>query len=123
MKNESSTMKNPVVHFDIGCRDREKASQFYSDLFGWSMTDYGPLSRKVDTGCDTGINGHITALGHEPHQYVMLYVEVDDIAAYTSKATELGGEVVIPETQIPGGGNFAWIKDVDGNMVGLHKSA
>ena len=74
-------MPNPVVHFDIGCRNREKTNEFYTKLFGWKTTDYGPLSKAVDTASDNGINGYLTALGHEPHNYVMVYIEVEDIAA------------------------------------------
>ncbi len=114
-------MSRPVVHFDIGCRDREKTNDFYTQLFDWTTSDYGPLSKKIDTGSSEGIQGHLTALGHEPHHYVMIYVEVEDIPRTLEKATALGGEVVIPETEIPGGGHFAWFKDLDGNTLGLHK--
>ena len=27
-------MGHPVVHFEIGCRDRAKAEQFFGELFG-----------------------------------------------------------------------------------------
>ena len=114
-------MPNPVVHFDIGCRDREKTNEFFTQLFGWSTTDYGPLSKRIDTGGEEGIGGYLTALGHEPHNYVMVYVEVEDIAATLGRVGELGGEVVIPETEIPGGGHFAWFRDIDGNLLGLLK--
>ncbi|MEL7499479.1 MAG: VOC family protein [Planctomycetota bacterium] len=114
-------MPNPVVHFDIGCRDRDKTNTFFTKLFGWSTTDYGPLSKSVNTGTEDGIQGYLTSLGHEPHNYVMVYVEVENIASTLENVTELGGEVVIPETEIPGGGHFAWFKDIDGNMLGLIK--
>ena len=116
-------MNNPVVHFDIGCRDRNKTNEFFTKLFGWETTDYGPLSKKVDTNSDDGINGYLTALGHEPHNYVMMYIEVEDINQTLKNATELGGQTVIPETEIPGGGHFAWFKDIDGNILGLLKKA
>lgn len=112
-------MPNPVVHFDVGCRDREKTNEFFTQLFGWSTDDYGPLSKKVNTGSDDGINGYLTALGHEPHNYVMVYIEVDDIVATLNNVGALGGAVVIPKTEIPGGGHFAWFKDIDGNTLGL----
>ena len=114
-------MENPVVHFDIGCRDHEKSAEFYTRLFGWTTSEYGPLSKKFDTGSQEGIQGHLTALGHEPHNYVMVYVEVEDISSHLEKATELGGSVMVPETAIPGGGHFAWIKDTEENLIGLIK--
>jgi len=30
---------------------------------------------------------------------------------------------VIPETDIPGGGRFAWFSDPDGNLIGLVRPA
>lgn len=112
-------MANPVVHFEIGGRDREKSSAFYSELFGWNTADYGPFSKQVDTGSETGVQGYLTALGHEPHNYVTVYVEVDDVAEHLPKVTQLGGQIVVPATEIPGGGHFAWIQDIDGNIIGL----
>lgn len=114
-------MGKPVVHFDIGCRDLDVSTAFYSELFDWSASDYGPLSKQFDTQTEEGIPGHTTALGHEPHNYVMVYVEVEDIALYLSKVEELGGQIVLPETPIPNGGHFAWFKDPSGNTLGLIK--
>src|SRR2546429_567490 len=76
---------NPVVHFEIGCRDRAKSEQFFGSLFGWKV-QHGEASSDIDTGSKLGIPGHIIALGHEPQHYTMFYVEVDDIKAYRDKA-------------------------------------
>lgn len=113
--------KNPVVHFDIGCKDRDKTNEFYTQLFDWQTQEYGPFSRSINTGSDQGIGGYMTALGHEPHNYVMVYVEVEEIAPYLEKAVELGGKVLVPENEVPGKGSFAWINDIDGNIIGLWK--
>ena len=112
-------MPNPVVHFEIGCRDRESGNAFYTSLFGWSTSDYGPLSKSVDTGSSAGIPGFLTALGHEPYNYVMVYVEVEAIDACTEQVVSLGGKVVIPKTEVPDKGWFAWIQDPDENTIGL----
>lgn len=114
-------MGKPVVHFDIGCRNAEKTRDFYAKLFDWSAEPYGGNSFKFHTGSDKGIQGHATALGHEPHNYVLFYVEVEDIQAYLDRAEALGGKVKIPPLPVPGGGTFAWFTDPDGNLVGLLK--
>jgi hypothetical protein len=113
-------MANPVVHFEIGCRDSARTQQFFKDLFGWSIQEMGPAAM-IDTGSKEGIQGHITALGHEPFNYVTVYVMVDDLTAYLDKATALGGQLLIPPTEVPGMGHFAWFKDPDGNCLGLWK--
>src|ERR1700742_3132929 len=69
---------NPVVHFEIGCRDRAKTEQYFRSLFGWKV-QHGEASSDIDTGSKQGIPGHIIALGHEPQHYTMFYVEVDDV--------------------------------------------
>ena len=113
---EKKKMGKPVVHFEIGCRDSAKTQTFYSKLFDWDITQAGPAA-VINTGGE-GINGHITALGHEPHNYVTVYVQVDDLQAYLDKATALGGKTLVPPVPIPTG-KFAWLADPDGNIIGL----
>jgi predicted enzyme related to lactoylglutathione lyase len=112
-------MPQPVVHFEIGCRDGAKTSNFFSTLFGWTMQPMGPATM-INTGATTGIQGHISTLGHEPHHYTIFYVQVDDVQAYLDKAAELGGKTLVPPVDIPTG-TFAWFADPDGNTIGLWK--
>lgn len=107
---------HPVVHFEIGCADRDGAARFYSQLFGWKMEHAGPAVM-VEAGAG-GISGHITALGYQAFQYTMFYVEVDDIEEMLQKAMTLGGKTMVPPVRIPTG-TFAWILDPEGNTVGL----
>jgi predicted enzyme related to lactoylglutathione lyase len=112
-------MGQPVVHFEIGCRDRGKTAAFFSQLFSWKMQEAGPATM-IDTSGSGGINGHLTALGHEPHHYVTVYVQVDDVKAYLDKAERLGGTILVPPVEIPTG-TFAWFADPDGSTIGLWK--
>jgi predicted enzyme related to lactoylglutathione lyase len=113
-------MGQPVVHFEIGCREQGRTAMFFKDLFGWKMTEAGP-STMIDTGGSGGIHGHITALGHEPFHYVTVYVQVDDVKAYLARAESLGGRTLVPPVDIPQG-TFAWFADPDGNTIGLWKA-
>jgi len=113
-------MGQPVVHFEIGCRDSAKAQAFYGKLFDWKMESYGPATM-IATGQTTGIQGHISSLGHEPHNYVTVYVQVDDLQGYLDKAGKLGGKTLVPPTDVPGMGKFAWLADPEGNAIGLWK--
>jgi predicted enzyme related to lactoylglutathione lyase len=112
-------MGQPVVHFEIGCRDAAKTQQFYAQLFGWKMQAAGPAVM-IDTAGPGGIPGHITALGHEPHHYVTVYVQVDDLPAYLERAKSLGGKTLVPPVEIPTG-TFAWMADPEDNIIGLWK--
>jgi predicted enzyme related to lactoylglutathione lyase len=112
-------MANPVVHFEIGCRDRAVASDFFGKLFDWRMEEAGPATL-IRTGGDVG--GHFTSLGHEPHNFVTVYVAVDDVGAYLAKAESLGGKRLVGPVDIPAG-TFAWFSDPDGNIIALWKDA
>jgi uncharacterized protein len=114
-------MGNPVVHFEIGCRDSKAPAEFYASMFGWSMNPMGPAVM-IDTGTKEGVQGHINSLGHEPHKYTQFYVRVDDIPATLKKIESLGGKTVVSETPIPASGSFAWFSDPEGNVVGLFKA-
>jgi len=93
-------MAHPVVHFEIGCRDSAKTQEFYKKLFDWKISDMGPAAMiAAESG---GIDGHITALGHEPQHYTIFYVAVDTVDIPT--------------------GTFAWMQDPEGNTVGLWKA-
>jgi uncharacterized protein len=109
-------MGQPVVHFEIGCRDIGKTANFFGS---WQTQAMGPAAM-ISTGANSGIQGHITALGHEPHNYTTFYVQVDDVQAYLDKAAALGGKTLVPPVEIPTG-TFAWFSDPEGNMIGLWK--
>lgn len=114
-----AAMAHAVVHFEIGCKDKEKTSAFYAGVFGWTV-DAGPMGM-INTGAGSGIQGHIAALGHEPHQFTHFYIETDDVAASLKQVEAAGGKTVVPPVEIPSG-TFAWFSDIEGNIVGLWKA-
>jgi predicted enzyme related to lactoylglutathione lyase len=111
-------MGNPVVHFEIGCRDLAATGQFYSKLFAWKLAEMGPATM-IETGSE-GIAGHITSLGHEPFNFTQFYVMVEDLQATLDRAQELGGKTLVPPVEIPTG-SFAWFADPEGNTIGIFK--
>jgi predicted enzyme related to lactoylglutathione lyase len=113
-------MGRPVVHFEIGCKDKAGTAKFYTELFDWTTQEMGPAAM-IATGSEKGIPGHITSLGHEPHNYTIFYVEVDDVAAALKKGESLGGKTLVPPVPIPTG-RFAWLADPEGNTIGLFET-
>jgi len=113
-------MAHPVVHFEIGCKDKAATSAFYETVFGWKV-DPGPMGA-IDTGSTEGIPGHIASLGHEPHQFTHFYIETDDVAESLKQVEAAGGKALVPPVTLPMG-TFAWFADVGGNRVGLWQPA
>lgn len=117
-------MGRPIVKIDIGCADRPATLRFYQELFEWGA-ETGPYTAELDFRATSPppLAGSITSLGHEPHQYVMFYVDVDDIPAYLARAEALGGKRHLGPIDLPTGGRFAWLHDPGGNLVGLFEAA
>jgi len=110
-------MTNQICHFEIGCRDRTKTGEFYSQMFDWKL-QVDPDATRLRTGGNVG--GHINALGHEPHNYTIFYVMVEDVAAALDKAARLGGKKLVGPQLLPGGSSFGWFADPEGNIVGVY---
>ena len=110
-------MPNHICHFEIGCRDRAKAADFYSKMFDWTLQP-DPNATYIRTGGDVG--GHLTTLGHEPQNYTIFYVMVDDVAAALSRAESLGGRTLVGPLPLPNGTFFGWFADPEGNSIGVY---
>jgi len=112
--------KHPVVHIEISTKDREAAGRFYSDLFGWQVeqmpeSNYATFS----TGEGEVGGGFSPIMENNPAGTTTVYIGTDDIDATLAKAVSLGGQTLVPKTEIPGMGWFGIFKDLTGNHVGL----
>ena len=122
------------VHFEMHASDPETSIAFYTALFGWRFTAWGPpgMYWVVDTAPDVpadakgpGIDGGLVprrseaaAEGQGVNAFVCT-VEVPDVSAAMARAVELGGTVALPRMPIPGVGWLGYVKDPDGNIMGL----
>ena len=118
-------MSNPVLHFEIVCKDAGAGQGFYRDLFDWKITSDNPWNYGlVEKGSEDGIGGGITGMNPEMSQPgVMIYVEVEDLQATLDKAESLGGKTTMPIMEIPGMVTLAHFSDPDGNIIGIVQSA
>ena len=116
-------MGNPIVSIEIGCRDKEKTAGFYAGLFDWTTEPQGEHAVRISTGGGEGVDGHVTALGHEPHQYTNFYVRVENIESHCEKARTLGATVEVGPLPLPGGGRFAWLRDPEGSLFSMIEEA
>jgi predicted enzyme related to lactoylglutathione lyase len=117
-------MGAPVAFFEIISGDAERARRFYADLFGWKG-DADPAMggyALIDTASADGSIGGGIGSDQDDAAGVRIYMRVDDLEAYLTRAVELGGKRIQPPTDLPGGyGQIAMFADPDGNRVGLWK--
>jgi predicted enzyme related to lactoylglutathione lyase len=115
-------MSNPVVHWEFMSNDPAKVASFYEQLFGWKIQHRPELNyRIVETGGPGSINGGIVKPEREgpwPGN-MLLYVNVDDLAAYRKRVAAAGGKICVEEQEVPGMGSFSLFTDPDGRMLGL----
>ena len=118
----------PVVHFELGGSDGQALEDFYTAAFGWqvngmTMPDGGVyrLVQQEPDGIGGGIFQHMEGM---PPNAPGIAVAVDDLQAYLDKAVSLGGSVLMPPNEIPGGfGTLAIFNDIAGNRISLFKSS
>ena len=117
---------NRIVHFEIPANQPQALTGFYGELFGWRFQQApipGVEYWLCDTGSDgPGINGAIMQRQNAQQPW-MNYVDVASIDEALAKAVELGAQVALPKTPVPGVGAVAAMMDPQGNLCGLWEAA
>ncbi len=107
----------PIVHFEILARDPQVQRTFYGELFNWPIGD-GPIMNIPSGlgGPEPGPAGHMRQADRSA---IALYIQVLDLAAALDRVPTLGGTVVSPPFDVPGGPTIAAIEDPEGNPLVL----
>ena len=109
---------------ELGTSDEKAAAKFYTQLFGWgtkpipSIIPYTVFSNR-----DTDIGGMytLTAQMKDVPPHWLPYFNVSDCDASDRKVVSLGGKQIIPPTDIPNTGRFAYERDPQGAMFAIIK--
>jgi len=113
---------NPVVQWQIVAKEPDLVARFYATLFGWTVNTSNALGyRMLETGSARGIAGGVWPSPPEGHNLVQLFVEVDDIDAFITKASALGASVIVPKSELPDGDALAIVLDPAGLSFGLYR--
>jgi hypothetical protein len=105
----------------LNTNDPERASEFYSTLFGWRI-EAQPSTEIRYWGIFNGdaLNGGMMQLPDDapapPHWLV--YFGIDDIEAAARQIGESGGTVIVPRMEVPGG-EIVVAQDPQGAVFGL----
>ena len=109
------------VWHDLMTTDPARALPFYAALFGW-RSDTRPMEGVGDYTMfhlgDEPLGGMVPLdPAHGVASHWISYVTVASVDAACARATELGGTVGVPPTDIPGVGRFAVVGDPTGAYV------
>jgi predicted enzyme related to lactoylglutathione lyase len=114
------------VHFEVFADDPDRAMSFYRSVLGWSFKRWGEFDYWLAaTGPQdaAGINGALMkrdrAIDGDSVIAFVCTANVDDIDATVAAAVSGGAELTRPKRAVPGIGWHAYIKDTEGNVLGL----
>lgn len=129
-------MGQPVVHFEIECRDGERSRAFYSSMFDWKINvipgnpaEYGLIDQSAN---GSGIGGAVCVVPEVPSStyqgprrdeghagQVTVFVQVSDVEAALARAEELGGRRIQGPDPMGPGMQFGKLLDPEGHLVGV----
>lgn len=107
-----------ICHVEWEVTDFARTRRFYGGLFEWNFQPLGDDYLLFSAPDGIG-GGFYKTQSVTPGQSPRVYVHVEAIEPYLTRAAELGGGVAMPKTEIPQTGWFAFLADPDGNTVGL----
>ena len=114
---------HPIVHIEIPSQDPQAVSHFYAELFGWQVRPLPSMQyvRFQSAEDQTGGFAEVGDSLHPKEGELLVYVKSDDIDGDLKKAEQLGGKILVPNTEIPRTGWYGVFRDPAGNRIGLFK--
>jgi uncharacterized protein len=124
-------MSGRVVHFEVPYDDRERATAFYRDIFGWEIQsmpefdyDFVSTGPAGDSGpTEPGYIGGGMFRREGELKTPVVTMDVDDIDAVLAKVEQQGGRTVQGREAVGEMGFAAYFTDSEGNLMGLWQSA
>jgi hypothetical protein len=124
-------MSGRVVHFEIPYDDGDRARAFYNKVFGWEVMEMPEMSYTMATSGPSGdegpaepgfINGGLMQR-EEPFKSPNLVIDVENIEDALKAVADAGGSTVSDRQPVGDMGFAAYVKDTEGNLVGLWETA
>ena len=125
-------MSGRVVHFEIPYDDGERARRFYAEAFDWELQEMPGMEYTLVVSGPSGdrgptepgyINGGMLARAESAATGPVVVMDVPSIDAALATIERLGGSTVVPKQPVGGMGFTAYVKDTEGNVVGLWQTA
>jgi predicted enzyme related to lactoylglutathione lyase len=117
-----------VVHFEIPADDLPRAKKFYSTVFDWKASDVPEMEYVMLGTTESDENGMPKQPGainggmmkrQDPLKHPVVTIDVENIDDSLAKVEKNGGQVVREKLAVGDMGFTAYIKDSEGNVIGL----
>jgi uncharacterized protein len=109
-----------INYIEFAATDIAAAKKFYSTVFGWNCTDYGPEYTSFDANAAGVAGGFYKTASHEPQPKTapLIVIYSSDLSATEAAVISAGGTVVVPTFSFPGGRRFHFA-DGAGNVLAV----
>ena len=104
-----------IDYIEFPAADIEATKRFYSAVFGWSFTDYGPNYTSFHDG---RLGGGFTMSAHPVKGGALVVLYAKALEDTRRKVIDAGGKIVIEIFEFPGGRRFH-LADPNGNELAM----
>lgn len=105
----------PINYIEFAAANLEQVKSFYSQLFGWKFTDYGPTYTAFS---ESGLEGGFRQSEEEVTNGALVVLYHADLEALEAKIREAGGAISHAIFSFPGGRRFHFL-DPAGNELAV----
>jgi predicted enzyme related to lactoylglutathione lyase len=107
-----------ICFVELPASDLASTRSFYSDAFGFALTNFGPSYSCTTTGdMDIGLQADASEATSAP----LAVIAVDDLEASLEAVSKAGGVITKPVFAFPGGRRFHF-RDPSGNELAALKA-
>lgn len=108
-------MSIPINYIEFKSTDLAATKTFYSAVFGWTFTDYGPTYVAFS---DSGVAGGFEFTKEPIANGVLVVLHNKDLVAIKEKVIQAGGVISVDIFSFPGGKRFQFL-DPSGNELAV----
>lgn len=109
-----------VEHFEIPADDVGRASAFYRDVFDFTYEAWDDEMGMIRSASGEGIGGDIHLRSGVAHPTIV--ITVDSIEQTLEAVKAHGGEQVGEIENLDANSRYAYVKDSEGNLIGVYDS-
>ncbi len=102
-----------IDYVEFSTSNMEESKRFYSNVFGWTFTDYGPDYASFSDG---RLSGGLTLVADVTAGGPLVVVYAADLESLVSQVKKSGGRIVREVFEFPGGRRFHFA-DPSGNEL------
>ena len=106
---------NYINYIEFKAKDLKKIKGFYTKIFNWSFTDYGPTYIAFS---ESGLEGGFEKTENEIINGALIVLYHQNLDSVKNKIIEAGGEISKDIFSFPGGHRFHFI-DPSGNELAV----